>query len=105
MTDTKQKTKKFTRQKKSDNEDFKTWLANLGMLSTPNLHVNGPSHSSAVVTVDFGTPLDEPTKMNPEQSAELVSRMKALTKSLFKNETNVRVQNDQNNGVWWSTVN
>jgi hypothetical protein len=106
MNDITQKTdkfKKFSRAKKaSEVEDFKSWLATLGYV--PNLHVNGNSHPMAVVTIDFGTPLEEPAKMTSEQNAELMARMKSLTKSLHKSEVNVRVQTDSNNGVWWSTV-
>ena len=97
------KTKKFSRPKTSEIEDFKSWLANLE--SAPKLHVNGPGYSMAVVTVDFGTPLEEVVaKITVEQNAELMSRMKTLTRSLHKSEVNVRVQNDTNNGVWWTTV-
>lgn len=97
--------KKLSRQKKdSEAEDFRGWLSSLGMLSTPTLHVNGTSHPMAVITVDFGTPLDEPTKMSGEQNAELMARIKTFTRSLCKSEANVRVQNDASNGVWWSTV-
>jgi hypothetical protein len=99
------KYKKFARKKDSEVEDFKSWLMSLGMTHSPKLHVNGVSHSMAVVTIDFGTPLEELTKMTSEQNAELMARLKNLTKSLHKNDVNVRVQNDTNNGIWWSTVN
>lgn len=95
------KTKKFSRT--SDIEDFKIWLATLGA-ATPKLHVNGPGYSMAVITVDFGTPLDESGRITSEQNAELMSRMKTLTRSLHKTEVNVRIQNDTNNGIWWTTV-
>jgi len=96
------KTKKFSRPKTSEVEDFRNWLTALG--SSPKLHVNGPAYSMAVVTVDFGTPLEESGKITSDQNAELMSRMKTLTRSLHKAEVNVRVQNDSNNGIWWTTV-
>lgn len=108
MTDVQQKTidkTKKLRHKKSDLEDFKLWLAGLGLVSVPALHVNGVNHSMAVLTVDFGTPLEESNKLSTEQGADLVGKMKALTRTFFKNEVNVRVQSDTNNGVWWTSVN
>ena len=96
------KFKKFARAKKTEADDFSAWLATLG--ATPKLHVNGGGYSTAVITVDFGTPLDESPKMTPEQNAELVARMKTLTKTFHKSDVNVRVQNDSANGIWWSTV-
>lgn len=99
------KLKKLSRQKKdTEAEDFRGWLTSLGLLSVPTLHVNGTSHPMAVITVDFGTPLDEPTKLTTEQNAELMARMKTMTRTLCKSESNVRVQNDSSNGVWWSTI-
>jgi hypothetical protein len=99
------KLKKTRQKKQSELDDFKLWLAGLGMVSAPTLHVNGMNHSMAVVAVDFGTPLDEPNKLTTDQGAELVTRMKTITKSMYKNEVNVRVQSDSGNGVWWSSVN
>ena len=93
---------KSKRRKKPDFEDFRQWLASLDI--NPILHINGPAYSSAVLTVDFGTPLIE-QKLNPEQSAELVSRMRTASRSLFNDkDINVNVQTDSNNGVWWVSV-
>lgn len=100
------KAKKTTsnKSKKSEIEDFKVWLGNLP--STPKLHVNGADYTSAVLTVDFGTPLEELPKLTNEQNAELVAKMKASTRSLFnKPDLNVRIQSDNNNGIWWATAN
>ena len=70
----------------------------------PVLHVNGPAHPFAVMTVDFGTPLVE-QKLTPEQNAELVARLRAATRFVLQDkEVNVRVQNDTSNGVWWASV-
>lgn len=99
------KPKKTRQKKQSELDDFRLWLAGLGMVSVPTLHINGMNHSMAVVAVDFGTPLDEPNKLTTDQGAELVTRIKTVTKSMYKNEVNVRVQNDSSNGVWWSSVN
>lgn len=83
-------------------EDFKLWLENLE--TRPILHVNGPNYNSAVVTVDFGTPLEE-DKMTSELAGELVTRLRSLTRNLCKgNDSNIRVQNDTGNGIWWSSI-
>jgi hypothetical protein len=89
--------------KRREFEDFRVWLGSLNMIN-PTLHVNGAAHPGALLTVDFGTPLIE-QKLDPVQSAELVSRMRVAAKSLLQDkETNVRVQNDGNNGIWWASA-
>lgn len=94
-------TKKRT--KKSEFDDFRVWLSRLG-LTNPHLHINGISHPSAIMTVDFGTPLTE-EKLEPEQSAELVLRMRNATRALLQDKDLViRVQNDPLNGIWWASV-
>jgi len=95
-------TDKSKRRKKPDFEDFRQWLTGLEM-TNPTLHVNGSAYTTAVMTVDFGTPLVE-QKLSPEQSAELVARMRAATKSLYPGDPNVQVQSDAANGVWWTAV-
>jgi hypothetical protein len=94
-----EKSKKRTR----DFDDFRLWLAGLDM-KNPTVHVNGASHTGAVLAVDFGTPLTE-QKLTAEQSAELVTRMRSATKTLFQDkDINVRVQNDNSNGIYWTSV-
>lgn len=93
------------RQKRTELEEFKLWVSGLESVITPNVHLNGRDHSTAILTVDFGSPLDESNKLSPEQNADLITKMKTLTKSLYKSEVNVRVQNDQSNGVWWTSIN
>jgi hypothetical protein len=94
---------KKKRGKKPNFDEFQTWLAGLGLIN-PTLHVNGVAHPGAVLTVDFGTPLIE-QKFEAEQSADLVTRMRAATRVLFQDkELNIRVQNDSANGIWWSSV-
>jgi hypothetical protein len=97
-----------TRQRKvrqSEIDEFRVWLAGLGFQSEPKIHINGVNHSTAVVTVDFGTPLVEPLKLNAEQTADLISHMRIATKSLYRDrEVNVRVQNDSSTGIWWTSI-
>ena len=94
---------KKRRRKPDTFADFRTWLASLDMIN-PTLHVNGAAHPTAAVTVDFGTPLTE-QKLSTEQSGELVSRMRAATRSLYQDkEISVRVQSDPQTGIWWATV-
>jgi hypothetical protein len=83
--------------------DFRAWLTTLDMIN-PVLHVNGTAHPLAPLTVDFGAPLIE-QKLSPEQSGELVARMRAATRTLYQDkELAVRVQNDPGNGVWWASL-
>jgi hypothetical protein len=99
MTDIKT-TKK---QKKLDFNEFRQWLSSLNLIN-PTLHVNGIQFTSAVLTVDFGTPLVE-QKLTPEQNAELVTRMRSSVKSLHHDkEKDVRIQTDTVNGIWWASI-
>lgn len=101
---------KFTKSRQrrirlSEIDEFRVWLEGLGFQSAPKVHVNGTGYTTAVVVVDFGTPLVEATKLTPEQSAELIGYIRSNTKALFRDrEVVVRVQNDPNTGVWWSNV-
>lgn len=96
-----EKTKK--RVKKPDFDEFRLWLASLDLIN-PTLHINGTAYAGAVLTVDFGTPLTE-QKLDSDQSAELVSRMRTAARTLYQDkEINVRVQNDTQNGIWWASV-
>lgn len=89
----------------SEVDDFKSWLDGLGYQSAPKIHINGTAHPTASVVVDFGTPLAEPVKLTPEQSAELIGFIRSTTKALFRGtEISVRVQNDSSTGIWWATV-
>lgn len=89
----------------SEIDEFRVWLENLGFHSAPKVHVNGAIYTTAVIVVDFGTPLAEPVKLTPEQSAELIGHIRSNTKSLFRDgDIVVRVQNDSNTGIWWSNV-
>lgn len=84
-------------------DDFKLWLESLE--TRPILHVNGPNYTTAVVTVDFGTPLEEDKTTTPEITGELVTRLRSLTRHLCKgNDSSIRVQNDSSNGIWWSSI-
>jgi hypothetical protein len=83
-------------------DDFKTWLASLE--GRPILHVNGSAYSMAVLTVDFGTPLQE-IKIDQDLSGELTTRMRAATRSLCKgNDANIRIQTDTSNGIWFTSI-
>lgn len=84
-------------------DDFKTWLASLE--GRPILHVNGAGYTSAVLTVDFGAPLQE-VKIDQDVSGELTTRMRAATRSLCRgNDANIRIQTDTSNGmIWWTSI-
>jgi hypothetical protein len=89
----------------SELDECRAWLTGLGFQSAPKVHVNGAAHPTAVIVVDFGTPLNEPLKLSPEQSAELIGHIRSNTKLMFRErDVNVRVQSDTNTGIWWSSV-
>lgn len=87
-----------------DLTEFKTFLASLGMMAEPSIHINGPLYHHALMVVDFGTPFKQ-TKITPEQSAELVNRIRKLSRDILGGkDTNVRVSNDSHSGIWWASI-
>jgi len=102
MSDAQPKVKKTRQPKASELDEFKQWLASLEM-NNPTLHENGPNYATAILTVDFGEPLEE-VNLTPERTAELVSRLRNATKLVCKKDVNVRVQNDTINGIWWTSI-
>lgn len=83
--------------------EFRDWLIGLDDEFPPTLHVNGKNHPQSVVTVDFGQP-PRPPKITPEQSQELVNRMRRLTNEIMGREMNVRVSFDHQNGIYWAGI-
>lgn len=81
-------------------DDFTRWLEGVG--GSPKLHVNGPSFSTAVVSVDFGSPL-EPVRLSQDVSSEMHSRLRELTTDLTGRRS-VRIQFDHLNGVYWASI-
>lgn len=103
MSEKKMSDKTKKRVKKPDFDEFRLWLASLNLIN-PTLHINGTAYAGAVLTVDFGTPLTE-QKLDADQSAELVARMRNAARILCQDkDSNVRVQNDIQNGIWWASV-
>lgn len=68
----------------------------------PTIHINGYLHPTAIVTVDFGTPLEEYTL-----SSEQITMMGEQIISLAQNITNkqkIRFNADLDNGVYWASM-
>lgn len=80
---------------------MKAFLASLDVGVTPTLHVNGHSYSTAIVTVDFGSPLT-PIKLTQEQTQDLTDRLRRLARDIIGRDANVRVSHDSSNGIFWA---
>lgn len=97
------KTQTPSRRSAVDAAPLREWLASLDLPVKPVVHINGYAFTSAVLTVDFGSPL-KPVKLAYEQSQELMDRMRKLTKEIIGREVNVRISHDGPNGVYWASV-
>jgi hypothetical protein len=88
-----------------DNElaDLSTWLGGLDLGIRPAVHVNGAAFATCVLTVDFGTPRKN-VRLTTEQSSELVTRLRAATKTVMAREVKVGVMTDYSAGIWWTTA-
>ena len=83
--------------KTSSRTELETFLSTLGV-AKPGIHVNGKDHPSALVVVDFGTPL-EAVRLSSEQSQELASKLRKFARELVSKDTNVRVSSDNYHGI------
>lgn len=83
--------------------EFRKWLAALDLGIIPTVHVNGAPFTNCILAVDFGNPL-KGIKFTPEQSVELVTRIRGATKSILDRDIKISVMSDHANGVWWTSV-
>lgn len=89
--------------------EFQRWLAGLGMMAVPSVHVNGAAHGQAVLVVDFGTPFHQP-KLTQDQAGELAERMRQVTAQILARgqvepaTAGIRIGTDHHNGIWWSAT-
>lgn len=73
------------------------------MKEAPRLHVNGHEYSNAILTVDFGEPLNG-VHLSSERTNELTSLMKSAAKSISRRRGGIRVHHDNHHGVYWTSV-
>ena len=83
--------------------DFKTWLGSLELGVSPTIHVNGAEFTDCVLTLDFGTPL-KGIKLTPEQSTEVATRLRNVTRLVMQKDVKIGVNTDHSNGVWWTNI-
>lgn len=100
--------KEHTRPQKPSRRGINTteiidFLSTIDTHVTPTLHVNGPHHPTAVMSVDFGAPL-QPVRLTSEVVQELQTLMRGLTRELYAGDVNVRFSADNSNGVFWTSV-
>ena len=89
--------------KSADTSELRAWLDSQAFQVHPDIHVNGPNHPTAVIAVDFGSPIGA-VRLTSDQAEKLGQRLKSLTRDLYSNEVNVRVSSDNQNGVFWTSV-
>ena len=82
-------------------EQLTNWLRTLSVGVKPTLKINA-GFTTATVVVDFGTP-KEPVRLSAEQSTELSNQMRDLAGSLT-NRRNIRINYDNQNGVYWTSA-
>ena len=88
----------------ADTKYIRDWLESLELEVKPTVHINGHAYTSALVTVDFGSPL-KPVKLTPEQNGELTDRLRMLAKDIVGRENaNIRISHDGQNGIFWASV-
>lgn len=89
--------------RRADTTALRSWLDSQGFTVNPTIKVNGPSFSTAVVTVDFGSPLSSP-RLSGEQTEKLSTLLKSVTGDFYNGPVNIRVSYDAPNGVYWTSV-
>ncbi len=78
------------------------WLSGLKLHVKPTLKINGPIYTSAILAVDFGSPI-EPVRLTSEQAHDLAYLIKAATTEITGRRS-VRVNHDTNNGIYWTSI-
>lgn len=84
--------------KASPRVELENYLNTLNVKVKPAIHVNGKDHPTALVVVDFGTPI-EAVRLSSEQSQELASKLRKFARELVSANANVRVSSDNYCGV------
>lgn len=79
-----------------------SWLAEQKFPINPAVKVNGSSFPNVVLVVDFGSPL-EPVRLTSEQGNDLSHLIKESVTAIT-GKRNVRINFDNNNGVFWASV-
>jgi hypothetical protein len=79
---------------------LREWLASLNHPANPAVHVNGSHFPTAVLSVDFGSPIKS-QKLTSDQVTELGLRLRRVAKELVGRDANYRVSVDQQNGIHW----
>lgn len=86
-----------------DVKDLEDYLTSLELHVKPTIHINGHMHPTAILTVDFGTPL-KPIKISNDQIVEMTGKMKKLTREVLGKDVNISVMPDQANGVFYAKL-
>lgn len=83
--------------------ELESYFKTLKLKATPGIHVNGKEHPTALVVVDFGTPI-ESVRLTSEQGQELASKLRKFARELVNKDANVRVSSDNYSGlVYWAS--
>jgi hypothetical protein len=89
--------------KQFDTSELATFLETINVGVTPTIHVNGTSNPTAVITVDFGSPIQS-VRLSQDQVQDLMTRMRKTSREMFSHEVNIRVSSDHQNGIFWASV-
>lgn len=100
MTD---QTKRAPRKRVVSSADMEAFLASLNTTVRPTLHVNGAEYRNAILTVDFGEPL-EPFVLSSDDLQELVTRMRGLAREVLGRDATININPDKNRGIMWASV-
>ena len=84
--------------------EFKTFLSTIDCEVNPTVHVNGSAYSSAIVTVDFGSPVNQ-FRLTSDDNAEVTERLRYLARVVVGREAaSIRISNDGPNGIFWASL-
>lgn len=90
--------------KTANSKPLEDWISVQKFPVNATVHVNGPSSEAAIITVDFGSPLEGPVKMSPDQTSDLTELMKEVAAEFYTPDASIRVSYDPSNGVYWASL-
>lgn len=95
--------KRSSRKRAVSSKEMDTFLANMNTPVKGKLHINGSAFQNAVLTVDFGEPIQS-FRLNNDQMHELVSNMRSLARDVLGRDASINIMSDSSRGIYWASV-
>lgn len=84
--------------------ELTTFLSTIECEVKPTVHVNGSAYASALVSIDFGSPINQ-FRLTSDDNTEVTERLRRLSRAIVGRETaNIRISHDGQNGIFYASL-